>query len=104
MHACPSKWSSWLGLAEFWYNTSPHSALGTSPFEALYGHAPRYFGIIDPLACAAPDLADWLQDRAQMEALLRQHLLRARQQMKESADKHRSDRTFDVGDWVFLKI
>lgn len=104
VHACPSKWSSWLALAEFWYNTSPHSALGTSPFEALYGHALRHFGIIDPLSCAAPDLADWLQDRAQMEALLQQHLLRAQQQMKQSADKRRSDRSFDVGDWVFLKM
>ncbi|VAH37830.1 unnamed protein product [Triticum turgidum subsp. durum] len=56
------------------------------------------------MSCAVPDLDDWLQDRAQMEALLRQHLLRARQQMKESADKKRSVRVFAVKDWVFLKI
>lgn len=98
VHACPSKWSAWLALAEFWYNTSPHSALGTSPFEALYGHGPRHFGLLDPMACAAPDLQDWLQDRAQVEALLRQHLLRAQQQMKESADKRRSARVFELGD------
>ena len=100
VHACPTKWSQWLPLAEFWYNTSPHSALGTSPFEALYGHAPRFFGIDDPLSCAAPDLEDWLQDRAQMEALLHQHLLQARQQMKDSADKKRSVRVFAVDDWA----
>ena len=27
VNACPSKWSSWLALAEFWYNSSPHYAL-----------------------------------------------------------------------------
>jgi hypothetical protein len=47
LHACPLKWSSWLSLAEFWYNTGTHSALGRSPFEVLYGYAPRHFGI-DP--------------------------------------------------------
>lgn len=29
-HACPTKWIQWLSLAEFWYNTSMHSALGKS--------------------------------------------------------------------------
>jgi hypothetical protein len=38
VHACPRNWSSWLSSAEFWYNTSPHSAIGRSPFEALYGY------------------------------------------------------------------
>uniref|UniRef100_A0A8R7P7T8 Integrase catalytic domain-containing protein n=1 Tax=Triticum urartu TaxID=4572 RepID=A0A8R7P7T8_TRIUA len=101
VHACPTKWYMWLPLAEFWYNTSPHSALGTSPFGVLYGHAPRHFGIVDPVACASTDLADWLQDRAQMTTLIHQHLLRARQQMKDSADKRCSDRVFAVDDWVF---
>ena len=89
---------------EFWYNTSPHSALGATPFEVLYGHAPRFFGIMDPVACASPDITEWLQDRAQMEALIRQHLLRARHQMKDSADKRRFDCVFAVDDWVFLKL
>lgn len=45
VNSCPSKWSSWLAFAEFWYNFSPHSAIGRSPFEALYGYLPRHFGI-----------------------------------------------------------
>ena len=35
VHACPTKWSQWLPLAEFWYNTSPHSALGTSDDDRM---------------------------------------------------------------------
>lgn len=53
---CPTKWIQWLSLAEFWYNTSYHSALGKTPFEALYNHPPRYFGIQDS-SCAMGDLA-----------------------------------------------
>ena len=33
-------------FAELWYNSSPHSAIGRSPFEALYGYPPCHFGII----------------------------------------------------------
>lgn len=51
VHACPTKWFRWLALAEFWYNTSFHSALGRAPFEVLYGHPPRHFGISASSAC-----------------------------------------------------
>lgn len=40
VHDTPTKWFNWLALAEFWYNTSPHSVLGCSPFKALYGVEP----------------------------------------------------------------
>lgn len=56
VHACPSKWCSWLSLAEFWYNTSFHSTLGKSPFEMLYGHGPRHFGVADTSVCVSPDV------------------------------------------------
>ena len=103
-HSCSTKWNAWLHLAEFWYNTSPHSTLGKTPFEVLYGHTPRHFGIVDPAACPVPELSEWLQDREDTMGLLRQHLLRAQQQMKTVADRRRTERIFAVGDWVFLKI
>lgn len=45
VHACPSQWHAWLSNSEFWYNSSLHSAIGRSPFEALYGYAPRLLDI-----------------------------------------------------------
>lgn len=62
-NACPSKWSSWLPLAEFWYNASAHFAIGRSPFEALYGHLPRHFGILALDLVSVSDLSAWLQGR-----------------------------------------
>jgi hypothetical protein len=37
----PKSWKSWLSLAKLWYNSSFHSALGCSPFKALYGYEPN---------------------------------------------------------------
>lgn len=36
-----ASWFKWLSLAEWWYNTSYHSTIGTTPFEALYGYPPH---------------------------------------------------------------
>ncbi|KAM3251835.1 cysteine-rich receptor-like protein kinase 26 [Capsicum annuum] len=36
--------------------------------------------------------------------LLKHHLRRAQLRMKQQADLHRSDRVFEVGDWVYFKI
>jgi hypothetical protein len=103
-HACPSKWHNWLSLAEFWYNSSWHSSLGRSPFEVLYGYSPRHFGIDPSSACSSTDLSTWLQERQLMKGLIKQHLSRAQDRMKQQADKGRSERQFQVGDMVYLKL
>lgn len=36
--------------------------------------------------------------------LLKFHLMRAQNRMKQQADKHRSDRNFALGDFVYLKL
>jgi len=103
-HSCPSQWHRWLSLAEYWYNTSFHSALGKSPFEVLYGFPPRHMGLDVDSVPQVPDLASWLAGRRHMQELVQQHLLRAQERMKRQADKGRSERVFSVGDKVFLKL
>ena len=36
----PTKWVHWIPLAEWWYNTSYHTSLNMTPFQALYGFPP----------------------------------------------------------------
>lgn len=104
VHACPKKWSSWLALEEYWYNTSWHSSHGKSPFYVLYGHEPRHWGIESAAATPVTDLNVWLSERREMETLIRQHLLRAQACMKHQADKNRSERSFNIGDLVYVKL
>lgn len=37
----PTKWHQWLSLAEWWYNTSFHTSLQITPFQALYNRKPQ---------------------------------------------------------------
>jgi hypothetical protein len=104
VHSCPHKWHHWLPMAEFWYNTTFHSALGRSPFEVLYGRPPRHFGIAPADTITDPDLSTWLSNREVMLRVVKQHLLRAQVRMKQQADKGRSERQFAVGDLVYLKL
>jgi hypothetical protein len=104
VHACPTKWKDWLPLAEFWYNSSYHSSLNKTPFEVLYGNEPRHFGIDHTQDCAVPDLETWLSQRKLMEQLLQQHLIRVQQRQKAQADKNRTERQFQVGQMVFVKL
>jgi hypothetical protein len=103
-HACPSKWSLFLALAEYSYNTSYHSAIKMSPFVAFYGHEPCHWGLDAASTYSAPSLQDWLTQQKSMQQFLQHNLHHARQYKKTLADKKRSDRTFDVGDEVFIKL
>ena len=49
VHESPQKWKCWLPLAELWYNSSFHTALGCSPFKALYAYEPNLS--LSPLPC-----------------------------------------------------
>ncbi|WVZ50456.1 hypothetical protein U9M48_001707 [Paspalum notatum var. saurae] len=104
VNACPSKWYDWLPLAEFWYNSSDHSSIGRSPFQALYGYSPRHFGINSTDAIPSNGLDDWCREHAVMQALIKQQLGRSRLRMKRQDDKNLSEREFNVGDLVFLKL
>ena len=104
VHSCPKQWAKWLPLAEYWYNTSHHSALQLTPFEVLYGHPPGHFGITNLQTDLIPDLETWLTERNLLTQLIQQQLVRAQQRMKSQADKQRTKREFSVGDSVFLKL
>jgi len=75
-----------------------------SPFEVLYGHQPNHFGIDPDQDCPISDLDQWLHQRKSVTSILQQQLLRAQQRMKHQADKNRSEREFQVGDRVWLKL
>jgi hypothetical protein len=81
-----------------------HSALQQSPFYVLYGQSPRQLGIDSSAACSVDSLDEWLQHRSTVQALIHQHLARAKNRMKMQADKNRTERTFAIGDWVYVKF
>jgi hypothetical protein len=39
-----------------------------------------------------------------MQSLIQQHLARAKSRMKNHADKNRTERSFSVGSWVYVKL
>lgn len=39
-HEKSQEWTKWLALAEFWYNTTYHTATRKTPFEIVYNQPP----------------------------------------------------------------
>ena len=100
----PKDWSKWLPLAEWWYNTTFHSATELTPYEVVYNQAPPVHLPYIPGETKVVGVDRTLQRREAMIQVLRFHLLRAQHRMKIMADRHRSDRVFSEGDWVWLKL
>jgi hypothetical protein len=104
VHDAPRQLRRFLPLAEFWYNSCFHTSLGCSPFHALYGHEPNFGAMpeldIDP---SAP-VAGVLTERAGQLALLKKNLEVAQKRMKGNADKHRTEKEFQVGKAVLLRL
>lgn len=100
----PKSWSHWIPWAEFWYNTTYHISIGRTPFEVVYGRqAPNMLRFLSNETKVAA-VALELNERDEALSQLKEHLLRAQQQMKKYADMKRRDVKFEVGEWVFLKL
>ena len=73
-------------------------------FMALYGYHP-------------PSISSYLRENSKVQAvehhiehqqqvlqLLKDNLTLAQNRMKQKANQHHNERSFDVGDWVFLQL
>jgi len=74
----PNKWYKYLHLAELWHNTTYNSAIGTSPFHALYGRQPPT--VVDFLSVpnAGTSIHETLSEHIVILHDLREHLRRTR--------------------------
>ncbi|GKE15046.1 transposon ty3-G gag-pol polyprotein [Tanacetum coccineum] len=100
----PKPWSKWFTLAEYWYNTTYHTSIKTTPYEVLYRQPPP-----NPIAyiqgqCLVDVVDKTLAATEAMIQLLQFHLERAQNRMKTIADAKRTDREFEVGQWVYVKL
>ena len=104
VQSAPKKWAHWLSQAEYWYNTSYHSSLKKTPFEAAYGFPPPNIGeniLPDQLN---GDAQQFFQDRDALLLHLKSNLEAAQARMKKYADRKRTERILEVGDMVYLKM
>jgi hypothetical protein len=99
----PKKWLSWLPLAEWWYNTTFHTSLKYTPFEALYGYPPPLLSEVLIPELESP-VVEFLVQKQQAITKLKDNLAQAQARMKKYEDKKRSERIFMVGDMVYLKL
>lgn len=100
----PNHWTCYLPLAEFWYNTSFHSAIGMSPFQALYGRSPPSISTYVPGSSKVAALDEILSKSTEISKVLKFNLYRARNRMVQQANLRRCDKSFEIGEWVYLRL
>lgn len=77
----PKSWCTWLSLAEFWYNTTYHTAIECTPFQALYGIPPPLHIPYFPKDSSVETIDGLLRDREAAIQLLKRSLSKAQQRM-----------------------
>jgi hypothetical protein len=95
-----SEWDKKLPYAKFSYNNSYQASLKMSPFQALYGRSCRtnqpgekqVFG---------PDILLEAEENIKM---VRENLKIAQSRQRSYADTRRRELSFEVGDFVYLKV
>ena len=75
-----------------------------SPFLAPYRYHPP--SITSPLKgnTKVQVVEDYIENQQKVMKLLKYNLVMAQNRMKQQEDQHRSEREFEVGDWVFQRL
>ena len=104
VHLNPADWFNFLALAEWLYNTSIHSSTCLTPYEVIYGKAPRTIPHYIVGSSNNEVVNSLLPSRQAMHDTLRRCLLKAQNTMKLHVDTRCHDVTFDVGQWFYVKL
>ncbi|XP_026396023.1 uncharacterized protein LOC113290655 [Papaver somniferum] len=72
--------------------------------QALYGYLPPHMAFPSSTTTSVAAVESYLKDREAMIDILKESLHTAQARMKFFADKSRQDRTFVVGDLVYMKL
>jgi hypothetical protein len=97
-------WDKSLPYAEFSYNNSYQASLKIAPFEALYGRKCRtslYRNQTGESQVFGPEI---LQEEEKEGQIVRENLKTAQSRQKSNDDNKRRELTFEVGDFVYLKV
>jgi hypothetical protein len=97
-------WDKRLPYAEFSYNNSYQSSLRMSPFEALYGRncrTPLHWDQPGERQVFGPDILLEAEENIRMD---RENLKAAQSRQRSHADTRRRELSFEVGDYVYLKV
>ena len=85
----------------------PHNvscSTGMTPFQVLYGCPPPPIPAYELGSSVCGEIDEQMAARDDLLAELKQHLVTANNRMKQQADSRRRDVSFQVGDWVLLRI
>ncbi|KAA8514829.1 hypothetical protein F0562_018008 [Nyssa sinensis] len=95
-HTGSQKTHSRLKREFFWH--------GFTPFEMVYGQEPPRLLPYEPGATTVQAVEDEMRSRDFILTLARENLQEAQTRMKLYADKKRTEREYNVGDWVYLRL
>ncbi|KAH9765933.1 Integrase catalytic domain-containing protein [Citrus sinensis] len=100
----PSSWVSLLGWAEFSYNSSYHSSIKMSPFQALFGRPPLSIPPYLKGSTSIQAIDEALSERDALLHSLKENFRRAQHCIIQKANAHRCEAQFAVGDQVLVKL
>jgi transposase InsO family protein len=99
-----AKWEDCLPFAKFSYNNSYQASLQMAPFEALYGckcRTPLNWSETGESQVFSPDIIKEAEEQVQ---LTQNRLKAAQSRPKSYVDSRRRPLTFQVGDFVYLRV
>jgi hypothetical protein len=97
-------WDKSLPYAEFSYNNSYQASIEMAPYEALYGRqcwTPLFWSQTGESQVFRLEV---LKDAEKQVQMIHESLKVAQSRQKSYADKRRRDLSFEIGDFVYLKV
>jgi hypothetical protein len=97
-------WTEHLHMAEFSYNSSYHTSIGMSPFEALYGQRVRTPVCWGPTSTILPTIPDLIEESTKKMKIIQARLEAAQDRQRKYADPKRRDFSMEVGEHALLRV